>query len=63
MDLAAANWKYDAKHAAAPYHDGTFPREASAWAKERSESHPYHYRDGVSIWLHDSDLDPDDQFL
>lgn len=63
MDLAAANWKYDRKHEALPYHDGTFPEEPSAWAKDRSSSHPYHYRDGVGIWLYGSDLNPEDQFL
>lgn len=59
MDLAAANAKYDTKHKAAPYHDGTF----KSWVKERTPSHPYHYRDGVAIWMHDVDLAPEDQFL
>lgn len=59
MESAAANARYDAKHEARPYHDGTF----QSWAKERSPHHPYHARDGVSIWVHDVDLAPDDDFL
>ncbi len=59
MDRAAANAKYDRLHEKTPFHDGTFEH----WAKERSVSHPYSHRDGVTIWLADTDLSPDDHFL
>lgn len=59
MELAAANWLYDQRHEAAPYHDGSF----EDWAKERSASHPYHYRDGVRLWVSDVDYSPGDAFL
>lgn len=63
MDLAAANWRYDNRHKELAFHDGTFPTDLGAWVKERSASHPYHYRDGVRIWIHDSDLNPEDEFI
>lgn len=59
METAAANSRYDAKHEKRPYHDGTF----KSWAEKRSPGHPYHARDGVTIWVHDEDLSPDDNFL
>lgn len=31
----------------APYHDGQF----ESWSKKRSTTHPFHYLDGVSIWV------------
>lgn len=49
---------YDAKHAEMPFHDG-----AGNWAKERSRDFPYHYRDGVTIWVAPVDVNPDDDFL
>lgn len=30
-----------------PYHDGQF----ESWSKKRSNTHPFHYLDGVSIWV------------
>lgn len=59
MALAAANGRYDDLHKEQPYHDGTF----TFWAKDRSRAFPYHYRDGVSIWVTREDLSPDDDFL
>jgi hypothetical protein len=59
MEGAAANARYDAIHEDKPFHNGDF----TSWAKERSPRHPYHARDGVSIWVHDEDLSPDDDFL
>jgi hypothetical protein len=59
MDRAAANARYDSLHEELPYHDGSF----EDWVKERSASHPYASRDGVTIWVHDVDLDPQDDFL
>lgn len=57
--LAAVNRLYDLLHEDAPYHDGTFER----WAKEPSREYPFHYRDGVTIWLSATDLTPDEDFL
>lgn len=59
MASASANARYDELHEARPYHDGTF----SSWSKERGSAHPFHARDGVTIWVHDTDLSPDDDFL
>jgi hypothetical protein len=59
MALHAARRKYDALHKDAPYHDGMF----TAWAKERSDAYPFHYLDGVEIWVSRDDLTPDDDFL
>jgi hypothetical protein len=59
MEAAAANWRYDDLHEKAPYHDGAF----TSWAKTRSLSHPYHARDGVSVWVAQADLNPTDAFL
>lgn len=63
MERAAANAKYDERHKTQAYHDGTFPTDLAGWATERSASHPYHARDGVTIWVHETDLNPEDDFL
>lgn len=59
MDLMAAERKWAALHDAMPYHDGSF----KSWVKERSDSHPFHYTDGVRLWVSDVDYTPDDDFL
>ena len=59
MDLVAAEWKYAALHEDMPFHDGSF----KSWAKERSDSHPYHFNDGVRLWVSDVDYDPDGTWL
>lgn len=64
MQSAAANRRYDELHEAKPYHDGTF----KTWSEKPVNSygeltHPFHYRDGVSIWASPVDLAPDDDFL
>jgi hypothetical protein len=59
MALASAEAKYDELHKDLPFHDGTF----SNWAPERSSQTPFHYRDGVSLWVANIDLTPDDDFL
>lgn len=58
MERAAADWSYDRLHEERPYHDGTW----SQWSKERSLSTPFHYRDGVQIYVSTTDDDPDDLF-
>ncbi|KAB2807983.1 hypothetical protein F9L07_25270 [Pimelobacter simplex] len=59
MARASANARYDDLHDERPYHDGTFTH----WAKDRSAAHPFHARDGVTIWVTTEDLTPDDDFL
>lgn len=59
MATAQANAEYERLHAEAPFHDGTF-RE---WAKEPSEFTPYRFNDGVTIWVSDQNLTPEDPFL
>lgn len=59
MERAAAEWRYDQLHEAAPYHDGSFKN----WSEKRTLRYPYHYRDGVEIVVAETDLYPDDDFL
>lgn len=59
MYLAAAEARYRELHQAKPYHDGTFTR----WSEDRSALFPFHYDDGVTIYLSRSDDTPDDDFL
>lgn len=59
MAQAAAQWMYDTKHEDEPFHDGTF----TSWSKRRTEAHPFHYMDGVQVWVSRLDLTPDDDFI
>lgn len=59
MYLAGAQRLYDEVHKERPWHDG-FRR---VWSKEFSRRTPYHYRDGVAIWLSPTNDTPDDDFL
>lgn len=59
MALAGAQAQWDALHKDRPYHDGSF----TSWAEDRSPAHPYHYNDGVSIYIAAEDVAPDDEFL
>lgn len=59
MGLKAAERQYDKLHEDTPFHDGTF----KSWRKEFSRSHPYHYLDGVQIWMAQVDVQPWDEFL
>jgi hypothetical protein len=58
-ERAAAEWRFEQLHKDLPYHNG----DESSWAEERSMSHPYHYLDGVRIFVATEDLNPDDKFL
>lgn len=58
MAQEAASWLYENLHADKPFHDGTF----KSWREERSASHPYHYRDGVTIAVAETDLLAHDLF-
>ena len=50
---------YDDLHEKVPFHDGTF----TDWSPKWSRATPYHYKDGVQIWVSRHDLTPDDDFL
>lgn len=63
MEQAAAEWRYSQMHDAAPFHDGTFPTDPDRWSATRTKAFPYHYRDGVTLWVAESDLAPHDHFL
>jgi hypothetical protein len=59
MAKAAARRMYDELHKGKPFHDGTF----TDWAEKFSTATPFHYLDGVEIWVSRQDLTPDDDFL
>lgn len=59
MENAAASWRYQHIHEDEPFHDGTFTH----WSATRSVDTPYHFGDGVSVWVSPQDLTPDDDFL
>lgn len=59
MELAAANWRYDDLHRARPYHNG----DRTRWAAEQSKDFPCHYRDGVTIFVTETDLNLGGAFL
>lgn len=59
MTKAYAEAKYDEIHDLRPFHDGTFTK----WGEKRTTRTPYHYRDGVTLWVAETDLTPHDHFL
>lgn len=58
MEREAADRAYEALHEKRPFHDGTF----TSWVAEASRSHPYHFRDGVTVYVADEDAAPWDEF-
>ena len=54
---AAALWAQ--MHAERPYHDGT----ESLFSEKRTRATPYRYDEGVTLFVSEVDLNPDDQFL
>ena len=59
MAREAAKRTYDDLHAKRPWHDGTF----TTWTAERTTGTPFHYLDGVGIYVAPVDINPDDHFL
>lgn len=59
MQLEAVKGLYGERHKKQPYHDGKF----LIWGEHRTKLTPFHYTDGVTIWLSREDLTPDDDFL
>lgn len=56
--LEVAKRKYAALHEDEPFHDGTFKN----WAKEFSWAYPFHYADGISLFMSPIELAPWDDF-
>lgn len=50
---------YDKRHEDQPFHDG----KELIWSDKPTKVTPFHYRDGVTIWLSPTELNPDDKFL
>lgn len=59
MQLEAVRGLYAELHKEQPFHDGTF----TFWAEKRTKAHPFHFNDGVTIWLSPVELDSADEFL
>lgn len=59
MEKESAARKYARIHDKRPYHDGTF----TSWAEKASDSHPFHFNDGVTIYAAPVDENPHDHFL
>lgn len=59
MQLKAAVRIYENLHKDKPWHDGSF----QIWSDQFSRLTPFHFSDGVTIWLSETDLAPDDKFL
>lgn len=59
MEREGAARKYARLHEKAPFHDGTF----TDWAEKASSAHPYHFMDGVTIYVAPVDVNPHDHFL
>lgn len=59
MEQAAAERRYAILHESQPYHDGQFKN----WAAKPSVLTPYHFGDGVRIYVAETDVNPNDQFL
>lgn len=59
MQQQMAQRRWDLLHEKAPYHDGTF----TLWSDKPTPVCPFHYSDGVTIWVSPDDLTPDDDFL
>jgi hypothetical protein len=55
----AAERRYAQIHEDRPFHDGTEKR----WSKTSGPSFPYHFQDGVTIYVSETDLNPKDKFL
>lgn len=59
MEQAAAEARYDEVHEKLAYHDGTF----KSWSEKRSKQYPYHYRDGVTLWVSKDDRTPEENIF
>ena len=56
---AWADRMYGEKHKDRPFHDGN----DRGWSDKATARAPFHFRDGVRVWVSPYDLTPDDKFL
>lgn len=56
---AAAQRRFDEIHEDTPWHDGTY----TVFTAKPTTATPFHYMDGVTLWVSSKDLSPDDDFL
>jgi hypothetical protein len=65
MQLEAAKARYEQIHSERPFHDGTLTPDGhfARWSKTRSADYPYHWSDGVGIFLAPVDLGLGGDFL
>lgn len=59
MQQKGAERRYDLRHEDMPFHDGKF----ESWREKPDPDHLFHYRDGVTIWMAETDVNPEDKFL
>ncbi|MBO9523915.1 MAG: hypothetical protein J7518_20465 [Nocardioidaceae bacterium] len=57
--LAAAKRLFELMHKDKPYHDG----KEQLWSETPSRATPFHFLDGHSLYLAETDENPDDDFL
>ena len=55
---AVAERMYEKLHEDKPWHDGKF----QIWGEKYSSITPWHYKDGVTIYLARTNENPDDKF-
>jgi hypothetical protein len=55
----AAQRRFEKLHSKLPFHDGNFQR----WAKDWSEYTPYHFMEGTTVWVAQTDLGQGGDFL
>lgn len=55
----AADRRYGEKHKAKPFHNG----KDAGWSKDSANHAPYHFREGVRIYVAPYDVNPDDGFI
>lgn len=64
MALERAKRRYERMHEKRPWHDGTFPKDPAGWFEDyHATDHPFHFDDGVTIGVSQTDDHPDDDFL
>lgn len=59
MNLASLRARYAAQHEKKPFHDGTF----HGWSAERTPDAPFHFTDGVSLYVSEQEPAEGEDFL
>lgn len=60
MELASLKARYAAQHEKKSFHNGTF---SGVWSEHRTERTPYHFSDGVTLYVSEDEPDADQDFL